>query len=172
MLIVTDNGVKIQLQNSTAPAMNFAIFPRIVITGLLLALVGIGLAMGLSVGIAIVLILAIVAGAIIWQKFLANPRPLLENTMSPHIITGGEVLITPSQIEHISASNHKSVYPLPQYICFEIEDNQLKISDIKNLPLLVISGFQEPQHAKVTQAVLQGKTIQTQGKAIKMQSSC
>lgn len=159
MLVVTDNGVKIQLAD--APSSAHKVMP-ILITSALLVLLGVAIAIGLPVEIAIGVAILIIAGGFLWQKFGQKSTPT-------KTIAGGEITITPAQIEHISPSGQRMVYPLPQHIDFTQSDNQLFITDKSAQPLLTISGFSQPQHLTIAQAVLQGKSIKTQGKAIRMQ---
>lgn len=159
MLVVTDDGVKIQLAPSTPPSGTLS---TIVITAILLALLGVAIAMGLSIGIAMLLAVCILSGSMIWQK-LAKKSP------SSKTIVGGEVIIKPYQIEHISHLGQKTSYPLPQQIQLVTQSSDVIITDNTGQTLLTIVGFTQPQHATIAQAVLQGKTIKTQGKSIRMQ---
>lgn len=167
MLKVLDNGVKIQLENKFSLPVKMALLSLVLIISVFLGIVGILFFVKLiTSSVATLLITVIIVGFFGWQVWQKN-----KNQTTPTLITGGEVTITPAQIEHTSATGQKMVYPLPKNIHFESAENNLKIIDNANLPLITIQGFSSPQHITIAQAVLQGKTIKTQGKAIKMQSN-
>lgn len=162
MLVITENGVKIQL----AQLKNASTYSNVnTIIMLVLPLITVGLITSiLPLEIAIGLLVVIIAYKVIMRMKKVK-------TSQAQTISGGEILITPAQIEHISSLGQKMVYPLPEQIDFIPSENQLLITDNFAQPLLTIAGFNNPQHATITQAVLQGKQIKTQGKAIKMQST-
>ncbi|ELA09591.1 hypothetical protein MOMA_04275 [Moraxella macacae 0408225] len=158
MLSVTDNGVKIALNHThtTNPFLSL-----IITTALLLAMVGVALGLGLLSVRASIGALAVIAILSYFWRFYQQKQAIIK-------ISGGQILVSKHQIEHTHPLG-KKIYHLQADDKFELMDNQLSVKTAQGKIRLLIVGFSQPQHAKISQAVLQGKTIQTQAKSIKMQ---
>lgn len=159
MLTVTENGVKIALETNASAN---PLLPLIMAMAILLFMVGVALVWGfLSVRASIGALAVIAVMSYIW-------RYVKQKSEIP-VITGGQVLLSAYRIEHQGLTG-KKVYQIQADDVIQIHQNHLTILS-KNKPKLVITGFSQNQHIAISQSVLQGKQIQTQGKAIKMQSN-
>lgn len=160
MLTVIDNGVKIQLTAEHHPQQWLSL---ILISAIFFFAIGIGLMLGwLSVRLSIASIALIAVLSWVWQWY--------RQKFDMPIITGGELIIQPHQIIHHPMVGKPQKIAIPTVDNINITDNCLIIYNEQGKIAYQILGFQQPQHIKIAEAVLQGKTIQMQGKAIRMQS--
>lgn len=160
MLKVTETGVTIGLQSQ---AMTPTILTQILWVGI--AIAGVGLLMAfkmLSVAIgSLMILLAIIAG-IVWQ--------LLNRKKEVPTLTGGELRLTQQGFSHHQGAKVTSYQLLPSD-SIEPTTDGMTIYNADGQTLYHITGFHDPKHIKIAQAVLQGKPIKAQGKAIKLQST-
>lgn len=87
----------------------------------------------------------------------------------PKILSGGDLLLTSKQFVH-NLFGTTTQYQLQATDNVNLMGDVLTISNQQGKVLYQIQGFSEPKQLEVAQAVLSGKTIATQTKAIKMQS--
>lgn len=160
MLKVTDTGVTIGLQSQAKVANKLT---QILWMGVAIAVVGLLMAFKmLSVAIgSLMILLAIIAG-VAWQSF--NQKKQVPT------LTGGELRLTQQGFSHHQGANVTSYQLLPSDSVEPTTDGMI-IYNADGLTLYHITGFHDPKHIKIAQAVLQGKPIKTQGKAIKLQST-
>ena len=160
MLKVTETGVTIGLQSQ---AMTTNKLTQILWVGIAIAAVGLLMAFKmLSVAIgSLMMLLAIIAG-VAWQSF--NQKKQVPT------LTGGELRLTQQGFSHHQGANVTSYQLLPSDSIEHTIDG-MTIYNADGLTLYHITGFHDPKHIKIAQAVLQGKPIKTQGKAIKLQST-
>ena len=85
-------------------------------------------------------------------------------------LTGGELRLTQQGFSHHQGAKVTSYQLLPSD-SIEPTTDGMTIYNADGLTLYHITGFHDPKHIKIAQAVLQGKPIKTQGKAIKLQST-
>lgn len=160
MLKVTDTGVTIGLQSQAVTPNKLT---QILWVGIVIA--GVGLLMAfklLSVAIgSLMILLAIIAG-VAWQA--------LKQKKEVPTLTGGELRLTQQGFSHHQGANVTS-YQLLLSDSIEPTTHGMTIYNADGLTLYHITGFHDPKHIKIAQAVLQGKPIKTQGKAIKLQST-
>ena len=160
MLKVTDTGVTIGLQSQAVTSNKLT---QILWVGI--AIAGLGLLMAfkmLSVAIgSLMMLLAIIAG-VAWQSF--NRKKEVPT------LTGGELRLTQQGFSHHQGANVTSYQLLPSD-SIEPTIDGMTIYNADGLTLYRITGFHDPKHIKIAQAVLQGKSIKAQGKAIKLQST-
>ncbi|WP_019519485.1 hypothetical protein [Faucicola boevrei] len=158
MLTVTDNGVKVVLNSADTPNPFLGL---LIATALLLAMVGVALGLGWLSVRASIGALAVIAVLSYFWRFYQQKQEIIK-------ISGGQILLSKQQIDHAHPLGNKT-YRLQADDRLEITDNQLTVITAQGKIRLVVLGFSQPQHAQISQAVLQGKQIQTQAKAIKMQ---
>ena len=160
MLKVTETGVTIGLQSQ---AMTPNKLTQILWVGIAIAVVGLLMAFKmLSVAIgSLMMLLAIIAG-VAWQSF--NQKKQVP------ILTGGELRLTQQGFSHHQGAKVTSYQLLPSDSIEHTIDG-MTIYNADGLTLYHITGFHDPKHIKIAQAVIQGKPIKTQGKAIKLQST-
>lgn len=160
MLKVTDTGVTIGLQSQAVTPNKLT---QILWVGIAIAVVGLLMAFKmLSVAIgSLMILLAIIAG-VAWQSF--NQKKQVPT------LTGGELRLTQQGFSHHQGANVTSYQFLPSDSIEHTIDG-MTIYNADGLTLYHITGFHDPKHIKIAQAVLQGKPIKTQGKAIKLQST-
>ena len=160
MLKVTETGVTIGLQSQAKVANKLT---QILWVGIAIAVVGLLMAFKmLSVAIgSLMMLLAIIAG-VAWQSF--NQKKQVPT------LTGGELRLTQQGFSHHQGANVTSYQLLPSDSIEHTIDG-MTIYNADGLTLYHITGFHDPKHIKIAQAVLQGKPIKTQGKAIKLQST-
>lgn len=160
MLKVTDTGVTIGLQSQAVTPNKLT---QILWVGIVIA--GVGLLMAfklLSVAIgSLMILLAIIAG-VAWQA--------LKQKKEVPTLTGGELRLTQQGFSHHQGANVTS-YQLLLSDSIEPTTHGMTIYNADGLTLYHITGFHDPKHIKIAQAVLQGKPIKTQSKAIKLQST-
>ena len=160
MLKVTDTGVTIGLQSQPVTPNKLT---QILWVGIVIA--GVGLLMAfkmLSVAIgSLMILLAIIAG-VAWQA--------IKQKKEVATLTGGELRLTQQGFSHHQGANVTSYQFLPSDSVEPTTDGMI-IYNADGLTLYHITGFHDPKHIKIAQAVLQGKPIKTQGKAIKLQST-
>ena len=160
MLKVTETGVTIGLQSQAKVANKLT---QILWVGIAIAVVGLLMAFKmLSVAIgSLMMLLAIIAG-VAWQSFNQKKQvPTLK---------GGELRLTQQGFSHHQGAKVTSYQLLPSDSIEHTIDG-MTIYNADGLTLYHITGFHDPKHIKIAQAVLQGKPIKTQGKAIKLQST-
>ena len=160
MLKVTDTGVTIGLQSQAKVANKLT---QILWVGIAIAVVGLLMAFKmLSVAIgSLMMLLAIIAG-VAWQSF--NRKKEVAT------LTGGELRLTQQGFSHHQGANVTSYQLLPSDSVEPTTDG-MTIYNADGLTLYHITGFHDPKHIKIAQAVIQGKPIKAQGKAIKLQST-
>lgn len=158
MLQVLDNGVKITLQNKS---LAMPLLTSIVIMGIALAVIGLLKILNIIGGlVTISLVVITILGIGFWQ--------LSKSHKQVSSLAGGELLLTNQGFIH-QHFDKTIQYQLQPNDSIQLTDSHLLIYNPQGKMLYHIQGFSEPQHATIAQAVLQGKTIKTQGKAIKMQ---
>lgn len=160
MLKVTDTGVTIGLQSQAVTPNKLT---QILWVGIAIAVVGLLMAFKmLSVVIgSLMILLAIIAG-VAWQS--------LNRKKEVPTLTGGELRLTQQGFSHHQGANVTSYQLLPSDSIEHTIDG-MTIHNADGLTLYHITGFHDPKHIKIAQAVLQGKSIKAQGKAIKLQST-
>ena len=160
MLKVTETGVTIGLQNQAAT--------RTMLTQILwvgIAIAGVGLLMAfkmLSVASSSLMILLTIIASVAWQSF--------KRKKEVPTLAGGELRLTQQGFSHHQGANVTSYQLLPSDSIEPTTDGMI-IYNADGLTLYHITGFYDPKHIKIAQAVLQGKPIKAQGKAIKLQST-
>ena len=82
----------------------------------------------------------------------------------------GELRLTQQGFSHHQGAKVTSYQLLPSD-SIEPTSHGMTIYNADGLTLYHITGFHDPKHIKIAQAVLQGKPIKTQGKAIKLRST-
>nr|WP_312115742.1 hypothetical protein [Moraxella sp. CTOTU47915] len=160
MLKVTDTGVTIGLQSQAVTSNKLT---QILWVGI--AIAGLGLLMAfkmLSVAIGSLMILLAIIASVVWQSF--NRKKEVPT------LTGGELRLTQQGFSHHQGANVTSYQLLPSD-SIEPTTDSMTIYNADGLTLYRITGFHDPKHIKIAQAVLQGKSIKAQGKAIKLQST-
>lgn len=160
MLKVTDTGVTIGLQSQAVTPNKLT---QILWMGI--AIAGVGLLMAfkmLSVAIGSLMILLAIIASVAWQSF--NRKKEVPT------LTGGELRLTQQGFSHHQGANVTSYQLLPSDSVEPTIDGMI-IYNADGLTLYHITGFHDPKHIKIAQAVLQGKPIKAQGKAIKLQST-
>ncbi len=160
MLKVTDTGVTIGLQ-SQAVTPNKLI--QILWVGIAIAVVGLLMAFKLlSVAIGSLMILLAIIASVAWQSF--NRKKEVPT------LTGGELRLTQQGFSHHQGAKVTSYQLLPSDSIEPTTDGMI-IYNADGLTLYRIKGFNDPKHITIAQAVMQGKPIKTQSKAIKLQST-
>ena len=160
MLKITDTGVTIGLQSQAVTPNKLT---QILWVGIAIAVVGILMSFKLlSVAIGSLMILLAIIASVVWQAF--NRKKQVPT------LTGGELRLTQQGFSHHQGANVTSYQLLPSD-SIEPTTDSMTIYNADGLTLYHITGFHDPKHIKIAQAVLQGKPIKTQGKAIKLQST-
>ena len=160
MLKVTDTGVTIGLQSQAVTPNKLT---PILWVGITIAVVGLLMAFKLlSVAIGSLMILLTIIASVAWQSF--NRKKEVPT------LAGGELRLTQQGFSHHQGANVTSYQLLPSD-SIEPTTDGMTIYNADGLTLYHITGFHDPKHIKIAQAVLQGKPIKTQGKAIKLQST-
>ena len=160
MLKVTDTGVTIGLQSQAVTPNKLT---QILWVGIAIAVVGLLMAFKmLSVAIGSLMILLAIIASFAWQSF--NRKKEVPT------LTGGELRLTQQGFSHHQGANVTSYQLLPSD-SIEPTTHSMTIYNADGQTLYRITGFHDPKHIKIAQAVLQGKPIKTQGKAIKLQST-
>lgn len=160
MLKVTDTGVTIGLQSQAVTPNKLT---QILWVGIAIAVVGLLMAFKmLSVAIGSLMILLAIIASVAWQSF--NRKKEVPT------LTGGELRLTQQGFSHHQGAKVTSYQLLPSD-SIEPTTDGMTIYNAEGLTLYHIRGFHDPKHIKIAQAVLQGKPIKTQGKAIKLQST-
>ena len=116
----------------------------------------------LSVAIGSLMMLLAIIASVVWQSF--NRRKEVPT------LTGGELRLTQQGFSHHEGAKVTSYQLLPSDSVEPTTDGMI-IYNADGQTLYRITGFHDPKHIKIAQAVLQGKPIKTQGKAIKLQST-
>lgn len=160
MLKVTDTGVTIGLQSQAVKPNKLT---QILWVGIAIAVVGLLMAIKmLSVVMGSLMILLAIIASVVWQSF--NRKKQVPT------LTGGELRLTQQGFSHHQGDNVTSYQLLPSD-SIEPTIDGMTIYNADGQTLYHITGFHDPKHIKIAQAVLQGKPIKTQGKAIKLQST-
>lgn len=161
MLQVTDDGVKIGLNSqgkmTSVPLQEILVFA---VLNFINAILGFELDLYSRE-------IAILMPAIIGFLILLTRQWRLKN--QPKILSGGDLRLSNQQFEHDMFGTTTQYY-LQDNDKIEVINDLLLIKNQQGKTLYQINGFSEPKHLQVAQAVLQGKAIKTQGKAIKLQS--
>ena len=160
MLKVTDTGVTIGLQSQAVTPNKLT---QILWVGI--AIAGLGLLMAfkmLSVAIGSLMILLAIIASVVWQSF--NRKKEVPT------LTGGELRLTQQGFSHHEGAKVTSYQLLPGDSVEPTTDGMI-IYNADGQTLYRITGFHDPKHITIAQAVLQGKPIKTQSKAIKLQST-
>ena len=116
----------------------------------------------LPVAIGSLMILLAIIASVAWQS--------LNRKKEVPTLTGGELRLTQQGFSHHQGAKVTSYQLLPSD-SIEPTTHGMTIYNADGLTLYHITGFHDPKHIKIAQAVLQGKPIKTQGKAIKLQST-
>ena len=160
MLKVTETGVTIGLQSQAVTPNKLT---QILWVGIAIAVVGLLMAFKmLSVAIGSLMILLAIIASVVWQAF--NRKKQVAT------LAGGELRLTQQGFSHHQGTNVTSYQLLPSD-SIEPTTDGMTIYNADGQTLYHITGFHDPKHIKIAQAVLQGKPIKTQGKAIKLQST-
>ena len=160
MLKVTDTGVTIGLQSQAVTPNKLT---QILWVGIAIAVVGLLMAFKLlSVAIGSLMILLAIIASVAWQSF--------HRKKEVPTLTGGELRLTQQGFSHHQGAKVTS-YQLLHSDSIEPTTHGMTIYNADGLTLYHITGFHDPKHIKIAQAVLQGKPIKAQGKAIKLQST-
>ncbi len=160
MLKVTETGVTIGLQGQAVTPNKLT---QILWVGIAIAVVGILMSFKLlSVAIGSLMILLAIIASVVWQAF--NRKKQVPT------LTGGELRLTQQGFSHHQDTNVTSYQLLPSD-SIEPTTDGMTIYNADGQTLYHITGFHDPKHIKIAQAVLQGKSIKAQGKAIKLQST-
>lgn len=160
MLKVTDTGVTIGLQSQAVKPNKLT---QILWVGIAIAVVGLLMAFKLlSVAIGSPMILLAIIASVAWQSF--------HRKKEVPTLTGGELRLTQQGFSHHQGVKVTSYQLLPSD-SIEPTIDGMTIYNADGQTLYHITGFHDPKHIKIAQAVLQGKPIKTQGKAIKLQST-
>lgn len=160
MLKVTETGVTIGLQGQAVTPNKLT---QILWVGIAIAVVGILMSFKLlSVAIGSLMILLAIIASVVWQAF--NRKKQVPT------LTGGELRLTQQGFSHHQDTNVTSYQLLPSD-SIEPTTDGMTIYNADGQTLYHITGFHDPKHIKIAQAVLQGKPIKTQSKAIKLQST-
>ena len=160
MLKITDTGVTIGLQSQAVTPNKLT---QILWVGIAIAVVGLLMAFKmLSVVIGSLMILLAIIASVAWQS--------LNRKKEVPTLTGGELRLTQQGFSHHQGAKVTSYQLLPSD-SIEPTTHGMTIYNADGLTLYHITGFHDPKHIKIAQAVLQGKPIKAQGKAIKLQST-
>ena len=160
MLKITDTGVTIGLQSQAVTPNKLT---QILWVGIAIAVVGLLMAFKmLPVAIGSLMILLAIIASVAWQS--------LNRKKEVPTLTGGELRLTQQGFSHHEGAKVTSYQLLPSDSVEPTTDGMI-IYNADGLTLYHITGFHDPKHIKIAQAVLQGKPIKTQGKAIKLQST-
>jgi len=160
MLKVTDTGVTIGLQSQAVTPNKLT---QILWVGIAIAVVGLLMAFKmLPVAIGSLMILLAIIASVAWQS--------LNRKKEVPTLTGGELRLTQQGFSHHQGAKVTSYQLLPSD-SIEPTTHGMTIYNADGLTLYHITGFHDPKHIKIAQAVLQGKSIKAQGKAIKLQST-
>ena len=160
MLKITDTGVTIGLQSQAVTPNKLT---QILWVGIAIAVVGLLMAFKmLSVAIGSLMILLAIIASVAWQS--------LNRKKEVPTLTGGELRLTQQGFSHHQGAKVTSYQLLPSD-SIEPTTHGMTIYNADGLTLYHITGFHDPKHIKIAQAVLQGKPIKAQGKAIQLQST-
>ena len=160
MLKVTDTGVTIGLQSQAVTPNKLT---QILWVGIAIAVVGLLMAFKmLPVAIGSLMILLAIIASVAWQS--------LNRKKEVPTLTGGELRLTQQGFSHHQGAKVTSYQLLPSD-SIEPTTHGMTIYNADGLTLYRIRGFNDPKHITIAQAVLQGKPIKAQGKAIKLQST-
>ena len=160
MLKVTETGVTIGLQSQAVTPNKLT---QILWMGIAIAVVGLLMAfkmLSVATGSLMILLAIIVSG--LWQA--------LNRKKQVPTLTGGELRLSQQGFSHHQGAKVTSYQLLPSD-SIEPTTDGMTIYNADGLTLYHITGFHDPKHIKIAQAVLQGKPIKAQGKAIKLQST-
>lgn len=160
MLKVTETGVTIGLQSQAVTPNKLT---QILWMGIVIAGVGLLMAfkmLSVAIGSLMILLAIIVSG--LWQA--------LNRKKQVPTLTGGELRLSQQGFSHHQGAKVTSYQLLPSD-SIKPTTHGMIIYNADGLTLYHITGFHDPKHIKIAQAVLQGKPIKTQGKAIKLQST-
>lgn len=160
MLKVTDTGVTIGLQSQAVTPNKLT---QILWVGIAIAGVGLLMAfkmLSVATGSLMILLAIIVSG--LWQA--------LNRKKQVPTLTGGELRLSQQGFSHHQGAKVTSYQLLPSD-SIEPTTDGMTIYNADGQTLYHITGFHDPKHIKIAQAVLQGKPIKAQGKAIKLQST-
>ena len=160
MLKVTETGVTIGLQSQAVTPNKLT---QILWMGIAIAVVGLLMAfkmLSVATGSLMILLAIIVSG--LWQA--------LNRKKQVPTLTGGELRLTQQGFSHHEGAKVTSYQLLPSDSVEPTTDGMI-IYNADGQTLYRITGFHDPKHIKIAQAVLQGKPIKTQSKAIKLQST-
>ena len=160
MLKITDTGVTIGLQSQAVTPNKLT---QILWVGIAIAVVGLLMAFKmLPVAIGSLMILLAIIASVAWQS--------LNRKKEVPTLTGGELRLTQQGFSHHQGAKVTSYQLLPSD-SIEPTTHGMTIYNADGLTLYHITGFHDPKHIKIAQAVLQGKPIKAQGKAIQLQST-
>lgn len=160
MLKVTDTGVTIALHSQPNTS---SILTQILWVGIAIAVVGILMAVKIiSVLVGTLMILLVIIASFVWQS--------LNRKKDVPILTGGELRLTQQGFSHHQGGKATS-YQLLTSDRVEPTADGMIICNENGQTVYHIKGFNDAKQIEIAQAVIQGKQIKTQGKAIKLQSS-
>lgn len=160
MLKVTDEGVQILLKQTPKPN---PIWRYTLVIVVLCAINGI-LAFALhwySTNMAIILNIFII--------ILSSGLHTYRKRQQPKTLSGGDLLLLPNGFTH-RLLGKTTQYQLTQFDTVKTIGDTLQIAN-NHKTVYQIQGFLEPKHLEVAHAVLEGKQIKTQAKAIQLQST-
>ena len=159
MLKVTDDGVHITLQpTATAPTK----LTSIVLSAVIIATVaGLMAAAILPIWLGGLALLVTLVSTLVWQQRHTATKAAQ--------LSGGALTLGAYRLSHqqFGQSTH---YALAKTDTVTPDSNSITICDSAGHTIYHIQGFSDPKHCQVAAAVLQGKAIQTQVKAIRLSS--
>lgn len=160
MLKLTDDGAKITLQGR-APAADNSLFwfgGAMLIAAVVVALAMSILPERLSIGALALLIIG--------SFFFNRQRQQHKKAMSG-VITSGVLWVRSGELVHDNQGKRESIQLL-ENDKITLSGEQLQITDANDIHKYQISGFDNSQEAKATQAILQGQALNKRHVTIKM----
>lgn len=170
VLTVLDDGVKIGLQPIAAgkPAWH-RLWYQWTWLGMasLLAAIGaanaLGWLTGAQTGIAIIVV--VIASAVV--NWLGR-RSQAGITDQPIQLSGGYLHVRKATLTHTDATGKITPITLDNTNHLQIDGDTLQICHADGTPRCRVMGFTTPQHLHIAHAVLQGKSIQTNAKSVRL----
>ena len=170
VLTVLDDGVKIGLQPVAGgkPAWyRFGYQWTWLGMAVLLAVIGaahvLGWLTGGQTGVAIIAVIVVSALA----NWLGSHRAA-NQTESPAQLSGGFLQVRKGALTHTDDTGKTTPIVLASCEQVQIDGTALHICHADGTPRCRVLGFTAPQHAQIARAVLQGKPIQTNAKAVRL----
>ena len=160
MLKLTDDGAKITLQGQSPAGDNGLFWFG---SALLIGAVAVAMAMSLlSERLAIGALALLIIGSFIFNQ----KRQRQKKALSGHI-DNGILWVRQGEMVHDNQGKREHIQLLDTD-CITLTDNQLSISDINAVQKYRITGFETPQEAQVTKAILEGQAFNKRHVTIRM----